>query len=125
MSFEPRDYLRHILVEADYLIGRSEGLSFESFSSDETLRRAFVRSLEIIGEATKKVPDDFRAAYPAVEWRAKEPSRAGVRSRGSFVFLGQPATALLHPRQVLASAGDTLSASSKSQSPRLSALPPP
>ena len=114
MSFEPRDYLRHILVEADYLIGRSEGL-----------RRAFVRSLEIIGEATKKVPDDFRAAYPAVEWRAKEPSRAGVRSRGSFVFLGQPATALLHPRQVLASAGDTLSASSKSQSPRLSALPPP
>ena len=75
MSFEPRDYLRHILVEADYLIGRSEGLSFESFSSDETLRRAFVRSLEIIGEATKKVPDDFRAAYPAVEWRAM----AGMR----------------------------------------------
>ena len=64
MSFEPRDYLRHILVEADYLIGRSEGL-----------RRAFVRSLEIIGEATKKVPDDFRAAYPAVEWRAM----AGMR----------------------------------------------
>ena len=32
MSFEPRDYLRHILVEADYLIGRSEGLSFEEFA---------------------------------------------------------------------------------------------
>ena len=75
MSFEPRDYLRHILVEADYLIGRSEGLSFEAFSADETLRRAFVRSLEIIGEATKKVPDDFRATYPAVEWRAM----AGMR----------------------------------------------
>ena len=75
MSFEPRDYLRHILVEADYLIGRSEGLSFEAFSADETLRRAFVRSLEIIGEATKKVPDDFRAANPDVEWRAM----AGMR----------------------------------------------
>ena len=75
MSFEPRDYLRHILVEADYLIGRSEGLAFESFSADETLRRAFVRSLEIIGEATKKVPDDFRATHPAVEWRAM----AGMR----------------------------------------------
>lgn len=33
MSFEPRDYLRHILVEADYLIGRSEGLSLEAFSA--------------------------------------------------------------------------------------------
>ena len=75
MSFEPRDYLRHILVEADYLIGRSEGLSFEAFTGDETLRRAFVRSLEIVGEATKKVPDDFRAAYPAIEWRAM----AGMR----------------------------------------------
>ena len=75
MSFEPRDYLRHILVEADYLIGRSEGLSFEEFAVDETLRRAFVRSLEIIGEATKKVPDGFRATHPAVEWRAM----AGMR----------------------------------------------
>ena len=54
MSFEPRDYLRHILIEADYLIGRSEGLSFEAFAADETLRRAFVRSLEIIGEAAKE-----------------------------------------------------------------------
>jgi uncharacterized protein with HEPN domain len=75
MSFEPRDYLRHILVEADYLVGRSEGLSFEGFAADETLRRAFVRSLEIIGEATKKVPDEFRAAHPSVEWRAM----AGMR----------------------------------------------
>jgi len=75
MSFEPRDYLRHILVEADYLIGRSEGLSFEAFAADETLRRAFVRSLEIIGEATKKVPDNFRSSHPTVEWRAM----AGMR----------------------------------------------
>lgn len=59
MSFEPRDYLRHILVEADYLIGRRAGLTFEEFMADETLRRAFVRSVEVIGEAAKKVPDDF------------------------------------------------------------------
>lgn len=81
MSFGPRDYLRHILVEADYLIGRSEGLSFESFSADETLRRAFVRSLEIIGEATKKVPVDFRATHPAVEWRAMAGMRDVLISR--------------------------------------------
>ena len=43
---------------------------FESFSADETLRRAFVRSLKIIGETTKKVPEDFRATHPAAEWRA-------------------------------------------------------
>ena len=84
MSFEPRDYVRHILIEADYLIGRSAGLSFDAFAADETLRRAFVRSLEIIGEAAKKVPEDFRAAHPAVEWRAM----AGMRDRLIHDYFG-------------------------------------
>lgn len=48
MSFEPRDYLGHILIEADYLVEQSEGLSFEDFAADETRRRAFVRSLETV-----------------------------------------------------------------------------
>ena len=84
MSFEPRDYLRHILVEADYLIERGAGLTFDVFLVDETLRRAFVRSLEIIGEAAKKVPDDFRATHPAVEWRAM----AGMRDRLIHDYFG-------------------------------------
>ena len=84
MSFEPRDYLRHILVEIDYLLATREGLTFEAFTSDETLRRAFVRSLEIIGEAAKKIPDDFRSQYPAVEWRAM----AGMRDRLVHDYLG-------------------------------------
>jgi uncharacterized protein with HEPN domain len=68
MSFEPRDYLRHILVENEYLLDQSGSLTFERFAADETLRRAFVRSLEVIGEAVKNLPEDFRAAHPKVEW---------------------------------------------------------
>jgi uncharacterized protein with HEPN domain len=84
MSFAPREYLQHILVEADYLIGQSAGLTWERFSSDETLRRAFVRSLEVIGEATKKVPEDFRAQHSSVEWR----SMAGMRDRLVHDYFG-------------------------------------
>ena len=84
MSFEPRDYLRHILAEADYLIVRSAGLPFETFVADDTLRRAFVRSLEIIGEAAKNIPDGFRAAHPSVEWRAM----AGMRDRLIHGYFG-------------------------------------
>jgi len=84
MSSEPREYLQHILVEADYLIAQSVGLTWDRFSTDETLRRAFVRSLEVIGEATKKVPDDFRARYPSVEWR----SMAGMRDRLIHNYFG-------------------------------------
>ena len=69
MSFEPRDYLRHILVEVEYLLNQSQTLTYERFAADETLRRAFVRSLEIIGEAVKNLPEDFRASHPEVERR--------------------------------------------------------
>lgn len=48
------------------------------------MRRAFVRSLEIIGEAAKKVPDDFRAAHSGVEWRAM----AGMRDRLIHDYFG-------------------------------------
>lgn len=51
MSPSVRDYLRHILDEANYLTDRSQGLDKEKLLHDETLKRAFVRSLEIIGEA--------------------------------------------------------------------------
>jgi uncharacterized protein with HEPN domain len=49
---------------------RSQGLTLEQFMRDETLKYAFVRSLEIIGEASKKIPDDFKQKYSHLEWRA-------------------------------------------------------
>ena len=84
MSFEPRDFLRHILVEADYLLARSDGLSYNDFVADETLRRAFLRSLEIVGEAAKKTPEEFRAQHPQVEWSAM----ARMRDRLIHAYFG-------------------------------------
>ncbi len=53
MSRSPDDYLQHILQETAYLLGDSRGLTQEVFLQDERLKRAFARSLEVIGEATK------------------------------------------------------------------------
>ena len=85
MSLEPLDYLRHILAETDYFLNQRTGLSFERFVVDETLRRAFVRSLEIIGKAAKKVPADFRAQHPTIGWR---PHDRDARSADSADYFG-------------------------------------
>ncbi len=63
------EYLRHILDEAVYLRDRSQELSFDEFLKNETLKRAFARSIEIIGEAAKQVPNEVRKKYPDIRWR--------------------------------------------------------
>jgi len=75
MSFEPREFLRHMLAEATYLETTCASLTREQFLSDETLQRAFVRSLEIVGEAAKRIPADLRAEHPTIEWRAMSSMR--------------------------------------------------
>jgi uncharacterized protein with HEPN domain len=67
MPLSPVEYLRHIRDETIFLIEQAAGLTKEGFQRDEALRRAFVRSLEIIGEAAKRVPPEVRAMYPGID----------------------------------------------------------
>lgn len=84
MSLSGVEYLQHILAEAEYLMGGSKGLSHEEFVRDETLKRAFVRSIEIIGEAAKHLPADLKVKYGHVDWRAI----TGMRDRLIHGYFG-------------------------------------
>lgn len=84
MPVSPLEHLRHMLDETEYLMAQQEGLSKEKFLHDETLKRAFVRSIEIIGEASKRVPSELKSQYPALNWK----SIAGMRDRLIHHYFG-------------------------------------
>lgn len=84
MSKEPEQFLKHIHDECKYLLGVSDGLTYDEFYNDETLKRAVVRSLEIIGEATKKIPADFKVLWSSIQWK----NMAGMRDRLIHDYIG-------------------------------------
>ena len=69
--------LRDILLEAEFITAQLAQTTFDAFARDELKKRAFVRSLEVIGEAAKKIPQKVRDQTPQIEWK----KIAGMRDR--------------------------------------------
>lgn len=68
MTKDPRVYLAHILerasrIEAYVQDGRA------AFMSDPKTQDAVIRSFEVIGEAAKRVPSEYRAEHPSIPWQ--------------------------------------------------------
>ena len=77
MSFEFLDYVEDILDamgKAEILL---EDVTFDQFEADFRINFAVVRALEIVGEATKRLPMDLRQKYPKIPWKGM----AGMRDR--------------------------------------------
>jgi len=63
----PVELLRDILRDAEFLSAQAAQINCDTFLRDELRKRAFVRSVEIIGEATKKIPGETRRQFPRAE----------------------------------------------------------
>ncbi len=69
------DYLHDILTEIELIRAFHKDLTEQEFLQDPKTIRATTRSLEVIGEAVKKLPSELTSRYPEIPWR----SIAGMR----------------------------------------------
>jgi len=77
-------YLKDILDAIESIEEFVEGMSFKEFKDDDKTSSAVLRKFEIIGEATKQIPDDIREKYTEIPWR----EMAGMRDRLIHFYFG-------------------------------------
>jgi uncharacterized protein with HEPN domain len=77
MSHEFLDYVEDMLDAMDKAEILLEEATYEQFEADFRINFAVVRALEIVGEATKRLPMDLRHQYPDIPWKRM----AGMRDR--------------------------------------------
>ncbi|MBI4962757.1 MAG: DUF86 domain-containing protein [Desulfomonile tiedjei] len=84
MKREYRDYLEDVLKAIDESADFTSGISFEAFTQDRKTINAVVRSLEVLGEAAKHIPDDLRSKAPGIPWKYM----AGMRDKLIHEYFG-------------------------------------
>ncbi|MFZ3137210.1 MAG: DUF86 domain-containing protein [Thermodesulfovibrionales bacterium] len=77
-------YLKDILEAMSDIELFVEGMSFEIFHNDNKTTSAVVRKFEIMGEATKQIPDEIKHKYSDVPWK----EMAGMRDRLIHFYFG-------------------------------------
>lgn len=80
ISLYVRDILQNMRDAEEFI----QGLSYDEFTADKKTFNAVVRSVEVIGEAAKNVPDSVRGKYPAVPWK----EMAGMRDKVAHFYFG-------------------------------------
>jgi uncharacterized protein with HEPN domain len=77
-------YLWDITTCAAKVIAYTQGIDFDSFLADNRTYDAVLRNLELIGEASKHVPESFRQQHPTIDWRRM----AGLRDILAHAYFG-------------------------------------
>ncbi|MCP8313124.1 MAG: DUF86 domain-containing protein [archaeon] len=79
-----RDYLQDILDSINDIESFTENMNFEDFAKDRKTINAVIRSIEVIGEATKKIPKSIKDRHPSIPWK----KMAGMRDKMIHEYFG-------------------------------------
>ena len=76
MRKDPKIFIKHILESIKYIEEYTKGISKDDFLRSTQIQDAVIRRLEIIGEATKNIPSEWKEKHSEVPWR----QIAGIRN---------------------------------------------
>ncbi len=62
------DYLEDIAEAIEDIFSFTQSMTYEIFKSDKKTANAVIRSLEVLGEASKHIPDEFRKQHTDIPW---------------------------------------------------------
>lgn len=77
-------YLKDILTAITSIEEFVKGMDFDEFRKDDKTSSAVIRKFEIIGEATKKIPESLKKKYPEIPWK----EMAGMRDKLIHFYFG-------------------------------------
>lgn len=84
MRKNPIIYIEHISICIARIKEYTAGIDEAGFLANNLIQDAVIRNFEIIGEATKKLNEDFRATYSDIEWK----KIAGMRDKLIHDYIG-------------------------------------
>jgi uncharacterized protein with HEPN domain len=64
----PKLLLEDILDSAEKILNYTENLSYDDFIADSKTIDAVVRNFEIIGEASNRLPEEFKNENNTIDW---------------------------------------------------------
>ncbi len=77
MKREYGDYIQDMIDSINETEEFTREISLKDFKEDKKSINAVIRSLEIMGEAAKKIPDNIRKKHPGIPWK----EMAGIRDK--------------------------------------------
>lgn len=84
MKRDCRLFIKDIMEAIEDIETFIDDMDFDKFYADKKTRSAVVWKLEVIGEATKNIPNSIRSKYKELPWK----DMAGMRDKISHLYFG-------------------------------------